>query len=79
MQVRGSCLWWQPERDGWEEGPKVKIIMRMRMISMILRKMVYLCKRVKIGILTLLSKKTTRSANVKCIKLYATVLDIKWV
>ena len=39
MQVRGSCLWWQPERDGWEEGPKVKIIMRMRMISMTLRKM----------------------------------------
>ena len=26
MQVRGSCLWWQPERDEWEEGPKVKII-----------------------------------------------------
>ena len=37
MQVRGSCLWWQPERDEWEEGPKVKIMlitMRMRMITL---------------------------------------------
>ena len=42
MQVRGSCLWWQPERDGWEEGPKVKIMLItiMRMITMTPRKMI---------------------------------------
>ena len=23
QKVRNRCLWWQPERDAWEEGPTV--------------------------------------------------------
>ena len=23
QKVRKRCLWWQPERDAWEEGPTV--------------------------------------------------------
>ena len=24
QKVRDTCLWWQPERDAWEDGPRVK-------------------------------------------------------